>query len=318
MSAADVPSPRAWTGRSRGGRWGNGFFVLLVRLGGLRLAPFFVAWVALWFVVAAPTARRASMELARRLAARRAPAGRSAPPSALARLLFAYRHFFTYGLLLVDRLAILGGRARGYRFTSSGLPAIRRALAEGRGAVLLTAHVGNWEIMGHLLADIGAPVVLVMYAADDDPSDAARAALERARGFRVIRAEGSPATAAAILSALRAGCCVGMMGDRVLAGRALDVPFLGGRTALPVAPLAVAAAAGAPIFHVFALREGPRRYAFTGHAAAPVDVADRAARPAALQRALAEYAGRLETVVAEHPWQWGNFFPFWLPQDAGT
>jgi predicted LPLAT superfamily acyltransferase len=217
VEATDDPRGR-WAGRERGGRFGNRFFAFLVRRGGLRLTPFFVFWVALYFLVAAPRARRASFELADRV-------GRGG--GLFRRLWFAWRHLYTFGTLLIDRSAILGGQTRGYTFTEHGKEIL---LEHGRagGVVLVTAHLGSWSVMGHLLRDAGKPVTLVMHDAVQPRMRRAMEELTRGRAFRILYTEGSPDSAARILDALRAGELVGIMGDRCLAGEGAAVPFLGG------------------------------------------------------------------------------------------
>lgn len=289
--------------RQRGGRAGNMFFTLLARSGrfGLFFVPFFLFWVALYFVLAAPTARRASFDLARRLGRR----------SLLARLAFAFRHFYGFGRSLIDRIAILSGKDDLYTFTSHGHEHIDRALEQGNGVVLLTAHLGNWEVMAQVLSGMEANVTLVMY--DGVQPDLRRTIEDMAQGraFRVLFTDGSPSSAAAILSALADGDVVGLMGDRVLAGRSALVPFLGGRARFPVGSYAVAAAAKAPLMHVFAVREGSRRYAFHGFPADLLEFGDRRNKQPDLDRWAAAFAARVEEFVRRYPEQWGNLFSVW-------
>lgn len=292
-----------WTaGRTRGGRFGIPFFALLCRLGrpGLLLIPWCLAWVALWFLVAAPAARRASFELARRLGRRPLP--------------FAWRHFYAYGRLLVERMLLLHGREDLFELEVVGEEEIRAALAQGKGAVLVAAHLGSWEAMGHLLQRrLGAPVTVVMSDAVAPAPGGAQAALEAGRDYRALVTDGSPAAAAGIMAALEQGHLVGMMGDRAYAGRTVSLPFLGGRASFPVGPYAVAAAAGAPLLHVHAVRTGRRRYRFQAWPQGPLVWSGRAGREADLTRWAGAYAARLEEALRAHPDQWGNFYPFWDP-----
>jgi predicted LPLAT superfamily acyltransferase len=293
---------RGWTGGTRGGRLGNLFFVELVRRGGLSLAPFFVFWTSLWFLFADPKGRRHSFELARRL---------GLGNGLFRRWSFARRHFSTFGTLLVERVAILNGLEERFEFRFEQEERIVAAIGEKKGVILVTGHVGSWEVMAHLLRRLETPVTLVMY---DGVPPAMRRTLDRlseGRSFQVLYTDGSPASAASILAVLRRGEVVGMMGDRVLAGRSIEVDFCGGRARLPVAPYVVAATSGAPLLSVFAVRTGRRCYALHAETAGPFAYADRRDRSADLARWAGEFARRLESVLRAHPYQWGNFFAFW-------
>ena len=294
---SEAPSPH-WETKARGGRAGNAFFVGLVRNGGMVLAPFFLVFVSLWFLLAAPLARRASFDLARRL-------GRARP-------WFAFRHFYTFGMLLLDRVAILGaGQTDQYRIEFDGEEHIRDALAGGKGAILLTAHLGNWEAMGHLITRLDTPFTMVMHDGIDLAMKATIEDMARDRSFAVLYTDGSPAAAAGILSALRAGHLVGMMGDRVFAGDSVTVPFLGALARFPVGAFVMAAASGAPVVHTFAVRRGWRRYSFHGFPGETMRYANRKEKQRDLERWAGAFAARVESFVRAHPWQWGNFYAFW-------
>lgn len=295
-------SAREWTGETRGGHLGNLFFVQLVRCGGLALAPFFLFWTSLYFLFADPRGRGHSFELARRL-------GRGG--TAWKRWRFARRHFYAFGTLLLERVAILNGLVRRFEFRFEQEQAIVAARGQGKGVILVTAHIGSWEVMGHLLQRLKTPVTLVMY---DGVSPAMRATMDRlsqGRSFQVLYTDGSPTSAAGILAALRRGEIVGMMGDRVLSGRSVEVDFCGGRARFPVAPYVLAVTSGAPLLSVFALRTGRRRYALSAATTDAFAYADRRHKEADLARWAGEFARRLESVLREYPHQWGNFFAFW-------
>ena len=276
----------------RGGRIGHAIMALLIRGRMLWICPPILFFVSLYFVFASPKGTRASFDLARRL-----DRGRSL----LARLLFAWRHNFTYATLLVERYAILAGQKGRFTFERPSRQVIEPFL-RGGGLIFVTAHIGIWEIMGHMLADErSAPVNLVMH---DRLQPGLRAMLTAGRAFGVIETDGSPASAAEILEALQRGEIVGMMGDRLLLDEGVEVDFLGGRARLPIGPYAVAAAAQVPVVHAFALRTGRRRYAFR---ATEIGVPKRRQRAASAQA----FADRLAELLTKDPFQWGNFFPFW-------
>ena len=222
--------------------------------------------------------------------------------------MWAWRHNFMFGTLLIDRVAILNGLQHKYTFDASDSTILKEQLKGGRGLLLLTAHIGSWELMGQMLDFVDVPVNLVMH---ENMQPEVRAMLTAGRSFPVIETDGSPTAAAAILDALNRGEVVGMMGDRLLADEGVVVDFLGRKARLPVGPYAVAAAARAPIAHVFCVRKGRREYDFPATAAGIPHYANRRKKRGDHERWAAAFATSMEEHVRAHPTQWCNFYPFW-------
>jgi len=298
---------RPWTGRTRGGVIGNWIFVALVRVFGLRPAYVLLAFVACYYVLFAPRARRASDEYRRRLGC----GGRSW----LGRVWGAYRHFFSFGRILLDRVAIIAGPVGGkFHFEFDGEEHIRSALAEGKGVVIISAHCGNWEAAGHLLQRLAVPVSVVAYQGE---AARVRRFFEKAledHAFSLIEADGSPDSSLAIMGALARGEVVAMHADRVLHDEGVSVPFLGAPARFPTGPYIVAALSGAALIHAFALREATYRYHFYAYPAEHLHFADRPTRGQLLRDWVGQFVARLESKLREHPHQWSNFYPFWDPE----
>jgi lauroyl/myristoyl acyltransferase len=182
------------------------------------------------------------------------------------------------------------------------------AAAEGRGLVLVTAHLGNWELGGRLLAArLGRPTHVVV-AAEADPG------VERfLRGspapVRFVRRR-DPTAVVPLVAALRRNEVVALQGDRALGTRG-DAPaeFFGAPAAFPLGPFVLARAAGAPVVPAFCLLG--RRARYTIVMAPPIRVS--AGGEAA---ALATWVAVLETMVRRAPEQWFNFFDVWSAPSA--
>jgi len=293
---------RKWTGGTRGGRYGNAFYIALVRRGGLAFVPFFQFWTVLYFLIFAGESRRISFDLARRL-------GRG--DSFIKRLSFAYMHLYTFATLLIDRMAIMSGLSDKYEVIRNEQD-VHAVVREGQGLLLVTAHIGNWQAMGHYLADMDRPGVLVMYDGIPEKLRATMEDLTKGHSFRVLYTDGSPASAAAILQALKDGEVVGIMGDRVLSGKSLRLPFLDGQADFPIAPYVLAAASGVPIFYTFALRTGKRRYEMKAIGGHTLNYTSRAERSRDIERWTKDYVECLEDTLKRYPYQWGNFFPYFV------
>jgi KDO2-lipid IV(A) lauroyltransferase len=267
--------------------------------------------------VAGALPRRARLRAAAGMAgliARRFPAERAVvranlvrilpglPPAALDGLVTAvFRQFavcFT-DLITTNRRADLDALVAGVE----GMPALEKAAAAGRGVVVLTAHLGNWELAGRLLARHGARPTHVVVAAEADPAVGRFLRGGRAPVRFVTRS--APTASLSLLTALRRGEIVALQGDRALGTRG-DVlqPFFGAPAPFPLGPFVLARAAGAPLVPAFCLLDADRRYRIVVGSPAAVEAGGETA-------ALARWVGVLEAMVRRHPQQWFNFYDVW-------
>lgn len=137
-----------------------------------------------------------------------------------------------------------------------GMEHLDEALAAGRGAIITTAHFGNWELMGVALAHVGVPMNVIARRMDDAGVEAVLHRLRTRTGARVIHKDEAVRSA---LRALRDGQVVGVLIDQnTVAEQASFVPFFG----LPAATTRISAQlhlrTGAPIIMLFCVPEGER------------------------------------------------------------
>jgi len=177
------------------------------------------------------------------------------------------------------------------------------------GAVIsLTAHVGNWELAGRLLAQHSARTTHVVVAVEE-----ARF-LERwlrrdGSGVRFV-ARSHPTISVTLMAALRRGEAVALQGDRALGNRGdVPVPFFGRPAPFPVGPFHLARAAAVPIVPAFCTLDAGGRYALQ---VLPLMAIARGEE----EDALRAWVSTLERLVAEKPTQWFNFFDIWNPFGA--
>jgi KDO2-lipid IV(A) lauroyltransferase len=172
------------------------------------------------------------------------------------------------------------------------------------GLVSVTAHVGNWELAGRLLAARSARRTHVVVA--PDAPELGRWVRRDGEGVRFV-ARVRPAIGVELLAALRRGEVVAVQGDRALGTRGdVSIPLFGRSVPFPLGPFLLARAARAPIVPAFCVLDGGYRYRV--HVGKPMLV-DRGEEEAAARA----WVGSLEDVVREHPTQWFNFFDVWAP-----
>jgi predicted LPLAT superfamily acyltransferase len=281
---------------------------MLIRLVGLRAAHALLVPVAAYFLVAAPRARRASAQWRRRVG--------HGDRARWRRLWGAYRHFFCFGQILLDRLVVIRGQGRGFHFEYDGEERLEAVLGQKRGLVVVSAHVGNWEAAAHIFARHRVPVNIVAYEGE---RPRIRQMLEQTmagRKFSVISADGGLECSLAIIAALRRGEVVAMHGDRCLGPNRARVRFLGGEVELPTGPYLVAALSGAPLVYAFAMREKAYHYRMLALPSRELAFTSEEPREGQLRRWIQDFATELEKIVRQYPLQWQNFYEFWPEESA--
>jgi lauroyl/myristoyl acyltransferase len=216
------------------------------------------------------------------------------------------RVFARFAVCFADLLSLNRGPESGLRRHVTGIDGqepTRDALARGRGCVSVTAHLGNWELAGRLLAALGRPVHVVM-APEVDPAVGALLARGGHPGVRFVRLT-SPVVGVELVAALRRGEVVAFQLDRAMGGRGdAAVPFFGAPATFPLGPFVMAAAAGAPVVPAFCVLGPDGSYRLHVE---PEIVVSRGAEVGALGAAVAT----LERYVRTHWDQWFNFYDVW-------
>jgi len=173
-------------------------------------------------------------------------------------------------------------------------------------AILVSSHIGNFEPFGTYIASHGyralAPVEEI------EPRALFEFLAARRGGSNVDLVPLAEATRP-LISRLRAGGLVGIIGDRDLTGDGRQVTVFGHPTTMPIGPASLAVMHGATLVVGRCLRVGPDRFLAAGEVMEPPATGDRRADAAALTDRI---AARFERDIGEAPEQWwGAFQPFW-------
>ncbi len=201
-----------------------------------------------------------------------------------------------FGRVLAEYIRMPSVAARAERRRAEGLDRLTGALAEGRGAVLVSAHFGNWEAARLAARDAGVEVGIFYRAFNNRWFDALSLLRIRAAGGPVLhKGKGG---SRAMLGHLKAGGAIMVLLDqRASAGPAL--PFMGRPAETAVAVAAFCARTGAALIPVSARRDA------TGLG---FDVRFEAPIPPGAPEAMTEAVNaRIAAWVEETPGQW-----FWL------
>lgn len=196
----------------------------------------------------------------------------------------------------------------------SGMDRLRGLLSEGRGVILATGHLGNWQVGPYLLAEHRLPPVTVVMTEEPDPGSQRIDAGLRDQRQRVVYVGQSPLLSLDLRAALRRGELVGMQMDRPPRARGIRVRCAGGEARFSVGPAQLAWSSGAPILPVFFPLDGAGVRILVEEPLWPRCDGEREAAVAELSGGLASVYG---SVLRRYPEQLFNFYDFWGEDPRG-
>jgi predicted LPLAT superfamily acyltransferase len=224
-------------------------------------------------------------------------------------------HYHEFAVQIFDRMVLWGGGLSQLRMDHRGSEHLFALQRERRGALLLGAHLGSYDMPRQLAGEHGLLLNAVMFTAHAERINRFFEQLDPGSSVRVLSLEpGSLRPAFDIKACLDRGELVGILADRVPAGSGetpVRLDFLGREMAVPLSPFRLACLLGCPVLLSLCLRTGDARYETVvrpigGGAKVPRHERDKAAME--LARA---YVQGLEEACLRHPYQWFNFYDAW-------
>ena len=178
-----------------------------------------------------------------------------------------------------------------------------KARAAGKGAVVVTAHMGSFEVGVAALAEHEKRIHVVFKRDVNGHFERMRQQLRRRLGVIETALDEDANAWMRLRDALQADEIIVIQGDRVMGGqKGLRVAFLGGHLLLPTGPAKLALASGAPLIPVFALRTPGGRIRI--RIEEPIWLSEALPVADAVAEAVQRWTRILERVVSEHPEQW--------------
>lgn len=187
----------------------------------------------------------------------------------------------------------------------------------GTGFVLVTAHIGHWEVGSAFPSDFQDRHVHVVREEEIDQQAQKffEDLVDQKSGgaYSVHFAHRDPNLGTRLLLAIRRGEVVALQGDRpARGGRTEEVELFGKPFRMPVGPAAVARSAEVPILPVFVYRDG--RLKARTFFREPIRVAKTKDRDGDIRQALEAIADEIEWGIRHRPYQWFCFRDFWEPR----
>jgi KDO2-lipid IV(A) lauroyltransferase len=197
----------------------------------------------------------------------------------------------------------------GDRFRLDGRELVDEVLAQGKGVIIATPHLGNWDLGAAWFAAQGYRPTTVVEPIEPPALFEWFCAYRRALGMGIVPL--GPDAGATLLKLLREGRMVGLVCDRDLTGTGVDVEFFGERTTLPAGPATLALRAGAPIMAGANYFEGDDHHCIIRP---PIDTTRRGSVKEDIARITQAVAAEFEVLIRRAPEQWHVLQPNW-PSD---
>lgn len=289
----------SWTGKSKGNKTGYGIFIKVLRSLGVMPAYILLFFVAgYYFLFSWKSTRAIWYYLRERLKF-----------SILKSMVTLYKNYYRFGQALIDRIVMMSGIKNKFTFNFNDEVYFNEMIAQGKGGLLLSGHLGNWEIAGHLLKKrFTTPINIVMF---DNESEQLKQYLEGQTGQRnakIIVIKNNLSHIYEIMEALGNNEFVCMHADRFLPGnKTLAADFLGQIATFPAGPYVMASKLDVPVSFVFAMKRTHYHYHF--YASPGIIYRNRPnTQPVDI---LKDFIKEMEVKVKQYPAQWYNYYPFW-------
>ncbi len=289
----------SWQGKSRGNKLGYSIFVSVLKGLGLRPAYFLLRFVSFYYFLFAGKSSGIILELYRRRL------GYGYWKS----LWLLYCNYYAFGQSLIDKIAVMSGMTNRFSFEFDGEEHLHGMVRLGRGGLLLSSHIGNWEAAGHLLMRLHTRINIVMFDGEHQKIKKYLQDVAGKSSANIIVIKDDLTHIYAINEALKNNEIVCMHADRFLEGnRVIKIPFLGKDASFPAGPFIVAAQFKSPVCFVFAMKESTTHYHFYSTPILSYDFSDK---NNAIRRMLLDFAAGMEVKVRDYPEQWYNYYDFW-------
>lgn len=291
-----------WDGKSHAGLLGYKIFVLLLRYGGLLPAYFVLLFVSTYYYL---FSIKSSKHIYKYL--------RNHIEFGFIKSIFTlYQNYFIFGQTLVDRVAVIAGLSKKFSYDFEGEDYLHQMVKENKGGILISAHIGNWEIAGHLLYRIKAKIHVVMHVAEHEKIKSYLEGVKGSNSMNVIVLKDDFSHIYEICIALSKGEIICMHGDRYMPwSKKLCTDFLGKPANFPEGPFALAVSMKVPVSYVFAMKESLTHYQFSATKPIVYTASKLISKHSLVLRALNEFKVEMEEKIKNHPVQWFNYYDFW-------
>ena len=288
-----------WQGKSKGTPMGYRIFVWVLKTFGVLPAYFLLRPVVLYyFFFSFKASRQIYLLYHRRMGF-----------SMLASIGKLYRNYYLLGQSIIDKVVVMSGIKNKFSFDFDGEKNLREITRLQQGGILLSAHIGNWDVAGHLFKRLETRINIVLYDGEHQQIKEYLEGVTGKRNVNIIVIKNDLSHIYAISDAFSKNELVCMHADRFIEGnKIMTTDFLGEKARFPMGPFLLASKFKVPVSFVFAVKESKLHYHFFASG-----IKDYTGLPKNedMQEMLTDFAMEMEIKLKKYPEQWFNYYNFW-------
>ncbi len=287
-----------WQGKSKANTLGYKIFVFLLNNFGIKRAYLLLRFVSAYYFLFHHNSSKPILKFYRnKLGFSRAKS-----------LINLYKNYFVFGQTIIDKVAVLAGAKTNFTYNFDGKNYLDEIVKQGKGGLLLSAHVGNWEGAGQMLEHINAKINIVMYDGEDENIKKYLNSVTGERTFNIILVKQDLSHIFEMRAALARNEIVCMHADRFLPGnKTISAPFFNQNAPFPYGPFLLALRLEVPVAFVYAFKKTWTHYHFYS---SPLHFYNKSNGDTP-DTVLKEYVVDLENKVKQYPEQWFNYYDFY-------
>jgi predicted LPLAT superfamily acyltransferase len=286
-----------WEGKSKGSPAGYRFFVWILKNFGVLPAYFILRFVALYYFLFS----KASREIY--------GVYRKLGYGKLTSVFRVYQNHYLVGQSIIDKVVVMSGIPNKFSYNFDGENHLHEIIALKKGGVLLSAHIGNWDIAGYLLKRLNTRINILIFDGEEQQIKEYLTTITGPQSVNIISIKNDLSHIYEISEAFKNNELLCMHADRFLEGsRTVTNDFLGEKARFPMGPFVLASTFKVPVSYVFALKESNFHYHFF---ASEIKNYGHLEKGSVVPQMLKDYTYEMEIKVKKYPGQWFNFYNFW-------
>lgn len=286
-----------WDGKSKGNLLGYKIFVFFIKKLGVKAAYSILIFVAFYYFIAYPKSFRDIFYYFKN----------RQQFSYFKSILAVYKSYFVFGQILIDKVAISAGMRDKFTYDFDGISVLKQLLSEKKGGILISAHIGNFEIAEKFFAEIDFNCEINIVTTDQEHSiiKSYLESIAQKSNMKFIFVKDDMSHIFNINEALSKNELICFTGDRYFEGsKTLNANFLGEEAIFPAGPFVIASRLKVPVAFVYVMKEPNLHYHLYTRRSAEFKQRDA-------QAVLDNYTKSVSEILKDYPYQWFNYFDFW-------